>query len=69
MMKQENQIIIISGFLGFAIGVFAMMMVISHKVPTINYCCNGEIQEIENLVCEECWYNVFDGGNEYQFTD
>ena len=65
MIKEENQTIIISAFLGFAIGVFAMMMVVS----PVNYCCNGEIQEIEYLVCEECWYNVFDGGNEYQFTD
>ena len=27
MMKQENQIIVISGFLGFTIGVVLMMMV------------------------------------------
>ena len=27
MMKQENQIIVISGFIGFTIGVVLMMMV------------------------------------------
>jgi len=68
-MDKEDLKIITSGFIGFTIGVFIMMYVNVHKEQTINYCLEGEIQEIEFSVCEECWYDVFDGGNEYQFTN
>ena len=61
-MKQENQIIIISGFMGFAIGICSMMFI---NEPPGNACYNI-IEEIEFQVCEDCWYDVFDGGDEYQ---
>jgi|TARA_R110000796_G_scaffold91463_1_gene195587 hypothetical protein len=69
MMSNEKQMIVISGFMGFAIGTVLMMVINVNKEQTINYCLEGEIQEIELSVCEECWYDVFDGGNEYQFTN
>ena len=69
MMSNEKQMVIISGFMGFAIGTVLMMVINVNKEQTINYCLEGEIQEIELSVCEECWYDVFDGGNEYQFTN
>tara|TARA_R110002110_G_C12973546_1_gene672809 strand:- start:172 stop:381 length:210 start_codon:yes stop_codon:yes gene_type:complete len=69
MMSNEKQMIVISGFMGFTIGVCVMMFVNIDKEQTINYCLEQEIQEIEFSVCEECWYDVFDGGNEYQFTN
>ena len=68
-MEKKDLTIILSGFIGFTIGVFIMMIVNVNKEQTINYCLEREIQEIEFSVCEECWYNVFDGGNEYQFTN
>ena len=67
MMSNENQIITISGFTGMAIGIMLMMIVNKDKETTINYCLDGEIQEIEYLVCEDCWYEVFDGGETYQY--
>ena len=69
MMSQDNQIITISGFMGFSIGVMIMMLVNVGKEQGINYCLDGEIQEIEYSVCEDCWYEVFDGGEEYQYTN
>ena len=69
MISNEKQIVVISGFMGFAIGTVLMMVINVNKEQTINYCLEGEIQEIELSVCEECWYDVFDGGNEYQFTN
>ena len=68
-MSQDNQIITISGFMGFTIGAVLMMLVNVNKGQSINYCLDGEIQEIEYLVCEDCWYEVFDGGEEYQYTN
>ena len=61
-MKIDKEIAIISGFMGFAIGVCVMMVVqlnknLNHKII---------LQEIEYSVCEECWYDVFDCGNNYQ---
>ena len=67
MMSNENQIITISGFTGMAIGVLLMMIVNTNKEQTIDYCCNGDIEEIEFSVCEDCWYEVFDGGETYQY--
>jgi len=69
MMSNENQIITISGFTGIAIGIVLMILVNIDKEQTINYCLEGEIEEIEFSVCEDCWYEVFDGGEKYQFTD
>ena len=64
-MSNENQLITISGFTGMAIGIMLTMIV--NKEQTINYCLDGEIQEIEYSVCEDCWYEVFDGGETYQY--
>jgi hypothetical protein len=69
MMSNENQTITISGFMGMAIGVLLMMIVNKDKEQTINYCLDGEIQEVEFSVCEKCWYDVFDGGEKYQYTN
>jgi len=65
MMSNENQIITISGFTGMAIGITLMMIVNTREKSRII----EQVKEIEYSVCEECWYDVFDGGWEYQFTD
>tara|TARA_Y100000004_G_scaffold177528_1_gene219210 strand:+ start:50 stop:265 length:216 start_codon:yes stop_codon:yes gene_type:complete len=62
MMSKENQIITISGFLGFTIGVFSMMLINTDTQVG----CYELIKDIEYEVCEECWYDVFDGGEKYQ---
>jgi hypothetical protein len=62
MMKQENQMLVISGFMGFTIGVCSMMFI--NEPP--GKVCYDIIEEIEYQVCEECWYDVFDGGDKYQ---
>ena len=61
-MKLEKELTIISGFMGFTIGVFLMMMIPSSPGKS----CYKIIEDIEYEVCEECWYNVFDGGDRYQ---
>ena len=61
-MKTEKEIVIISSFLGFTIGVLTMMMINTNKQDG----CYDIIQDIEYSVCEECWYDVFDGGEKYQ---
>ena len=61
-MKEENQIIIISAFLGFAIGVLLMMMV--NTDTQVN--CYNIIEDIEMEVCEECWHEVFEMGEKYK---
>ena len=60
-MEKKN-LIILSGFLGFAIGVCAMMFV-NINTQAAYY---ELIQEIEFEVCEECWYEVFDCGDRYE---
>ena len=75
-MKKET--IIISGFMGFTIGVCTMMFVNIDKERSMYEKTNDyheeieyiseEVKEIEFSVCEDCWYEVFDCGNEYQFT-
>tara|TARA_Y100001973_G_scaffold73850_1_gene107776 strand:- start:48 stop:278 length:231 start_codon:yes stop_codon:yes gene_type:complete len=60
---------IISGFMGFAIGVCSMMFVNIDKKQIETEKTNGcydIIQEIEYQVCEDCWYHVFDYGDKYQ---
>ena len=61
-MKKEKEIVIISGFMGFAIGVCSMIFVNTDKEIS----CFGLIKEIEHQVCEECWNNVFDNGKKYE---
>ena len=60
-MKEEHEIVIISGFLGFAIGVCSMMMVnIDKKVNQIEEFDNVRFTIIENLsLCEDMimWMN------------
>ena len=68
-MKKEKEIVIISGFMGFAIGVCSMMFVNIDKEQITTEKTNGcyeIIEEIEYSVCENCWYDVFDGGEKYQ---
>ena len=60
-MEKKN-LTILSGFIGFTIGVTAMFFVSFDKDLT-HY---QTIQEIEFEVCEECWYDVFDCGDRYQ---
>ena len=62
MMKEENQIIVISAFLGFAIGTFFMMMI--NTDTQVN--CYNIIEDIEMEVCEECWHEVFEMGEKYE---
>ena len=33
------------------------------------YQIREDIKEIEVTICEECWYDVFDCGENYQYTD
>ena len=61
-MKTEKEIVIISSFLGFTIGVLTMMFINKHQGEL----CYKIIEDIEYQVCEECWYDVFDGGEKYQ---
>ena len=68
-MKKEKEIVIISGFMGFAIGVCSMMFINidkEQKVTEKTNNCYEIIEDIEVQVCEECWYDVFDGGEKYQ---
>ena len=65
MMSQDNQIITISGIMGFSIGVMMMMIVNTSQKSIII----EQVEEIEYSVCEECWYDVFDGGEKYQYTN
>ena len=58
----KNQNLIITGFIGFTIGVITMFF--------INFDNNLNhyqiIKDIEYEVCEECWYEVFDCGDKYE---
>ena len=68
-MKKEKEIVIISGFMGLAIGVCGMMFVNINKEQNIieeTNNCYEIIENIEYQVCEECWYEVFDGGDKYE---
>ena len=59
-MKKEN--LIITVFIGFTLGVCSMMIVnVDNQVG-----CYKIIEDIEYQVCEDCWYDVFDGGEKYQ---
>ena len=62
MMSKENQIITVSGFLGFTIGVCSMMFV--SQPPGKQ--CYDIIKEIEYEVCGECYESVFDHGFKYE---
>ena len=59
-MKNEN--LIITGFIGFTIGVCLMMLVNTDTQVG----CYEIIEDIEFQVCEECWYNVFECGEKYE---
>ena len=61
-MTKEKEIVILSGFIGFTIGVCVMMLVNTDTKSN----CYEIIQDIEMKVCEECWYEVFDMGEEYE---
>ena len=68
-MKIEKEIAIISGFVGFTIGVCSMMAINIDKEQKIieeTNNCHEIIEEIEFEVCEECWYDVFDCGDRYE---
>ena len=68
-MKESKELIILSGFMGFAIGVFCMMFINIDKEQVAIEITNGcyeIIEDIEVQVCEECWYDVFDSGEKYQ---
>ena len=68
-MKKEKEIVIISGFVGFAIGVCSMMMVNVDKELTVieeTNNCYEIIEQIEFEICEECWYDIFDCGDRYE---
>ena len=60
-MEKKN-LIVLSGFIGFTIGVCTMMVVnVDTRVGHYEL-----IQEIEHEVCEDCWYEVFDCGDKYE---
>ena len=61
-MKLKTEIAILSGFIGFVLGITSMMFANVENQGN----CYKIIQDIEMEVCEECWYNVFDGGEKYQ---
>jgi hypothetical protein len=62
MMSQENQMLIVSLFMGFTIGVLLMMIVNTDTQVG----CYKIIQDIEMEVCEECWNKVFEHGERYE---
>jgi len=61
-MKKEKEITILSGFIGFTIGVCSMMFVNTETQVG----CYEIIEQIQFEVCEECWHDVFDRGNRYE---
>ena len=61
-MNKEKEIVILSGFIGFTIGVCVMMLVNTDTKSN----CYEIIQDIEMKVCEECWHEVFDMGEKYK---
>jgi len=68
-MKKEKEIVIVSGFMGFAVGACSMMFVNVDKEQRITEetnNCYEIIEQIEFEACEECWYNVFDCGDRYE---
>jgi len=74
MMSNENQIITISGFTGMAIGILLMMIVKSHSEQKLIERHESILEsivedvykyELSYEVCEDCWYEVFDGGETY----
>tara|TARA_R110000744_G_scaffold15626_1_gene43392 strand:- start:22 stop:243 length:222 start_codon:yes stop_codon:yes gene_type:complete len=72
MMNKDNQLVTISGFLGFSIGVMIMIMVNSNSEQNlinkhelileniVNDVYEYELGDIEYEVCEECWYKIFE---------
>ena len=62
MKKENKELIIISGFMGFVIGVLLMMIVNTDTQVG----CYKIIEDIEMEVCEECWFKVFEYGEKYQ---
>ena len=58
----EKEIVIISGFLGFTIGVLTMMFINKPQKEL----CYKIIEDIEYQVCEDCWREVFEQGEKYQ---
>ena len=61
-MKNKIEMVYLSGFIGFVIGVCSMMMVNTNNQAG----CYEIIQDIEMEVCEECWHEVFDMGEKYE---
>mgnify|MGYP003136480196 FL=1 len=61
-MKENKELIILSGFMGFAIGVLCMMFL--NETP--GELCYDIIENIEHSICEDCWGNVFDYGEKYE---
>ena len=61
-MKEEHEIVIISGFLGFAIGVFTMIIVnLNEELSMTNEIHDWwmEYEYLEENVCEDCYNNHF----------
>ena len=68
-MKENKELIIISGFMGFAIGVLCMMFINIDKEQKVTEETNGcykIIEDIETQVCEDCWFEVFEHGEKYE---
>ena len=59
MMSQDNQIITISGFMGFTIGVVVMMLVNSHK--------EKQLIEKYDLILENVVEEVYKHEGMYQY--
>ena len=62
MMSNEKQMVVISGFMGFSIGVMIMMIVNLHaNVDMVNEIHDWwmEYEYLEENVCEDCYNNHF----------
>ena len=61
-LKLKTEITILSGFIGFVLGITSMMFVNVENQGN----CYKIIQDIEMEVCEECWHEVFEMGEKYE---
>ena len=62
MMSNEKQMVVISGFMGFAIGTMLMMIVNLNDEVTYNERIHDwwmEYEYLEENVCEDCYNNHF----------
>ena len=63
-LKLKTEITILSGFMGFVLGITSMMFVNVENQGN----CYETIKDIELEVCDECYESIFDSGEKYEET-